>query len=149
MNVEIRNYRAQDALDIVATVANHDGVSFEGFEEHARKHEKYPAYTVVIDGTVAAVAGVLPFWAKRGEAWAMIRHDVIERYPITVAKYARQIVSLFIDRHGFDRLEAPIPEGAYVNLRFAQWLGFSTEGIMRKAGPNGENVYMTAFVGGA
>lgn len=149
MTVEIRQYRAKDALDIVSEVANHDGVSFEGFEEHARKHEQYPAYSVYIDGKVAAVAGVLPFWAKRGEAWAMIRQSIAERYPMTVAKYARILVDMFANVHGFERLEAPIIEGSFVSLRFAQWLGFETEGVMRKAGPNGESVYMTAFIGGA
>jgi len=148
MNVEMREYRAEHALELVKTIANHDGISFDGFDEWAQQHEGLPGYTVIVDGKVAGVAGVLPLRGKSGEVWAMIDNGIIKRSPSTVARWSRVLIDTFVNRHGFERIQASIDEQFVENMRFAQWLGFELEGVHRKAGDNGENVYVLAWVGG-
>ena len=110
-------------------------------------------------------AGVIIFQPGVGEAWLRgsirMEADKLTRYrcAIAIRKRLRQV----IEEHKLRRVQMmvettdePTPAAfppwletrptMTPQLKFALWLKFRVEGLMRKAGPNGENYYMLALV---
>jgi hypothetical protein len=86
-------------------------------------HNEIVAYTLLDDDKVLAVGGAHIMWFGAGEGWVLVSPDCLR----TPASFARHVDD--------DR--------AY---RFAEWLGFENEGIMRKYGVDGGDYYRMARV---
>jgi len=145
--VKIRDFQPTDALSL-KQVANH-GEEFAPRWEEAfsllEQRSQYPAWTITDEtGVVLAVCGVWPIHSERGAVWAAIGADVVRDHPATVARVGRLIVRMMQEE--FPRIEAEIPVDWIVNARYAQWLGFEYEGVMKRSWVDGSDTYMLARV---
>jgi RimJ/RimL family protein N-acetyltransferase len=139
--VELVNYHPEHMRHIV--MANQPGRDqMEGWADWVNYTDK--RYTWLYNGRPAACVGVNHIYGTRAEIWAVIGTEVLQR-PLVVVRHARETIDLFLSI-GYERLEAPIPVSWKVNRRFVEWLGFEFEGVLRKAGPFGEDVAMYAYV---
>lgn len=98
---------------------------------------------LVVDGGVAAAAGVCPFWDGAGLLW--MRVGVLAgRYPFALARASRTFVRAAQESLRLRRLQATVAFGNAPARRFISWLGFAPEGILRSYGPEGGDYVMYA-----
>jgi hypothetical protein len=107
-------------------------------------------------------AGIIIFQPGVGEAW--LRGSTrMEQHPVTSARYVQKRFGAIAREHKLRRVQmlvetedesGPAPYFPWLEtrptltpqLKFAKWLGFQVEGLMRRLGPNGENFYMMGWV---
>lgn len=112
-----------------------------------------------------AAAGIIIFQPGIGEAWfrgsTRVEADklaavwcgltVKRHFRALVKKHKLRVVQMLVET------EDPATPGPWlpwlesrptetVKLKFARWLGFEIEGLMRNRGPNGENYYMMSYL---
>ena len=107
-------------------------IAGKGYGEALAKSD---SFTALIDGRVAACAGVIPMWEGRGEAWAMIAGDV---GPMGMLRI-HHAVKRYLDLNGLRRIEAACDAGFAQAHRWLLLLGFHYEGPLAKYTPDGRD----------
>ena len=103
------------------------------------------AFTGLIDGYVIASAGIKPLWPGVGEAW-IVASDNMPKKKLSVIKLIRENFDRMIQDNNFVRVQACVRSDWPEAKRFAEFLGFEHEGIMKKYGPDGQDYYRMARV---
>tara|TARA_R110002167_G_scaffold62113_2_gene175400 strand:- start:611 stop:1051 length:441 start_codon:yes stop_codon:yes gene_type:complete len=103
------------------------------------------AFTGLIDGYVIASAGIKPLWPGVGEAW-IVASDNMPKKKLSVIKLIKENFDRMIHDNGFVRVQACIRSDWPEAKRFAEFLGFEHEGIMKKYGPDGQDYLRMARV---
>lgn len=102
-------------------------------------------YTGLDGDTVLATGGVHRMWEGVGEAWLIVGKEGYEK-PKTVARYTDYLFKHIQEEHGLSRIQASVAALDAVANRYARWLGFEKEGIMRKYGLDGSDYIRYARV---
>lgn len=100
------------------------------------------SYCATVDGNVIACIGLINFWPTRRYVWAFLAPSA-ERHKIALFKAIR----LWLKYHGTGRLESAVVPTNMKDVRFAERLGFRSEGLMEKWTPEGNDVYLYARIG--
>jgi RimJ/RimL family protein N-acetyltransferase len=108
-------------------------------------NEAYKGVTLFNNDDILAVGGVHTLWEGVGECWIMLSKSGRKK-PFTVAKYTFVLFDNMISQENIIRLQASIASTDDKALKFAKWLGFEFEGIMRKYGPDGDDYYRVARI---
>lgn len=96
-----------------------------------------PAFTLTVDGQVAACAGVILFpYPGVGHAWAVIG-SAGRRHGLVLTRRVVQGLTRIIGDHRLWRVEAEVVADFALGRRWLEWMGFEEEGLMRRRGPNG------------
>jgi len=103
------------------------------------------AFTGLIDGYVIASAGIKPLWPGVGEAW-IVASDNMPKKKLSVIKLIRENFDRMIQDNNFVRVQAGVRYDWPEAKRFAEFLGFEHEGIMKKYGLDGQDYYRMARV---
>lgn len=104
-----------------------------------------PAFTGLIEGTVAACAGIDLFeWGGVGSAWAAIG-PLGRQHSLLVARGVLRGLQDLIRQHGLVRVEADALADFARARRWLGWMGFEDEGVMRLRGPRGETMIRYAL----
>lgn len=104
-----------------------------------------PAMTAVIDGEIAGCAGlVLSSYAPVARAWVAIG-PVGREHRTFIARGVLRGLRTFIDQYKLVRVEADTIVNDTNARRWLEWMGFEDEGVMRKKGPNGEDMIRYAL----
>ena len=119
------------------------------FSQSAKNNYKNPdellGYTGIENNAVLACGGVHKLWKGVGEAWLMIGREGYER-PKVVAKYTQYIFQHLLEDNDLFRIQASVSAIDTRAIRYAEWLGFEKEGIMKKYGPDGSDYIRYARV---
>ena len=102
-----------------------------------------PSVTAFIGAKPVTCFGAYRIWSGMGEAW-MISDDAARYRPIQMTKAARyfiDIVSVYLALH---RLQITVKNSDKRALRWATALGFESEGLLKKFGPDGSDFFMMA-----
>ena len=102
-------------------------------------------YTGIEDDKILACGGVHKMWEGVGEAWLIVGKEGYDK-PRTVGKYTSYIFQHILEEHGLFRIQASVSAIDERANRYAQWLGFEKEGIMRKYAPDGSDYIRYARV---
>jgi len=102
-----------------------------------------PAITALDDGKPALSFGVVPFYPGVAEAW-MLRGDLVSAHPLSVAYGARMFFDHLGHIMGLWRCQIGVQSSNDRATRFAKFLKFETEGLMRQFGPERSDFYMMA-----
>lgn len=94
-----------------------------------------PAYTGIYDGEIMAVGGASIMWNGVGEAWYVVGSEGLKK-PFIIAKYAGYMLDFLQEENNLHRLQASVAQTDLVANKFANWLGFTVEGVMRSYGPD-------------
>ena len=108
-------------------------------------HNEIVAYTLLDDDKVLAVGGAHIMWFGAGEGWVLVSPDCL-RTPASFARYAKRLFGSILQDTDLRRVQASIHVDDDRAYRFAEWLGFENEGIMRKYGVDGGDYYRMARV---
>ena len=143
MNIEVRDYKKEDAYTILnKNIREHDAQDTSEFETYAELWGKEgPAYTIVVDGEVVFCGGVVNIGWNRGEAWTLMS-KLFYKYPKTCFKICRNQLNKVIEEHKFARVQALVDPKLYGGVRFMEHLGFEKEGLLKKYGPQSEDMWM-------
>lgn len=108
-------------------------------------HNNIVAFTLEDDGTILAVGGVHVMWFGAAEGWVLVSPDCLQM-PASFARYAKRVFDGILQETELRRVQASIHVDDKRAYRFAQWLGFEDEGVMRKYGVEGDDYYRMARV---
>lgn len=133
----VREFNKQDVYDI--------DVGYEFDRSLLVEGQRTVGKTLERDGEILATAGVHLMWNGVGEGWALVSPKV-EENGLVFARYAKKMISDIIKSNNLTRVQATIHGSDTVAAKFASWLGFQNEGVMRKYGVNGEDYVRVARV---
>jgi RimJ/RimL family protein N-acetyltransferase len=102
-------------------------------------------YTAVHKDERIGSAGVFQVWPGVGEAWSFFTPE-IRNHPFFLHRIALKMLPLIIEAGGFHRIYCNIWSEFGDALRWAERLGFCSEGLMRKFTPDQRDYYRYAKV---
>jgi hypothetical protein len=103
------------------------------------------SYTIIVDEKIVACAGVYVTILGTGEAWTLFSNDLY-KYPKSIYKAIKEGLERVIEEKKLRRVQAQVGFDNSTAQSFIKHLGFTYEGTMRKAGPNGENMLLYARI---
>jgi hypothetical protein len=101
------------------------------------------AFTATDGDAVLAMAGVLPRWEGRAEAWALLAGDLTRHFV-----QIHRAVLRFLDATDIRRIETAVDANFPAGLAWVELLGFKNEGLMPGYTPEGRDCYRFARVKG-
>jgi len=107
--------------------------------------QEHLAVTGVIKYKVIAAAGMKRIWGNVAEGWFIAKNDVWN-YPITIAKAVKQNIDYLATSNNIKRLQTAVRSDFGIGIRFAKWLGFTNEGLMKSYGFDGNDHYRFARI---
>lgn len=123
------------------------------FLELRPEHKKYAyflkqfgmSFTGIVNNTPIAAGGVFPLWDGVAEGW-VLGTDQMHKYPITIARVIKHRTEIMCKNNLFKRLQTSVKADCEIAIRFAKWLGFKPEGLMKHYGPDGSDYYRFARI---
>lgn len=105
----------------------------------------YGGITMRVGDDVVAMAGVLPFSDHSCELW--MRTGVLaDKHWLALARAGKRWVRrIWSEKQNVKRLQVTVRHDIRVNVRFARWLGFEVEGLLRRYGPDGSDHFMMSM----
>ncbi len=131
-----------------------DGPLNEGAPEHIGYMKDYAgelqqpgwSYTLIENGYIICCAGIVDMWPGVGEAW-FIASNKIHEYPRPFIRFAKtDVMQKVVDENELWRVQAVCKSDWPAALKFARFMGFEPEGVMRKYGPEGMDYIRVAWV---
>jgi RimJ/RimL family protein N-acetyltransferase len=107
--------------------------------------QEHLAFTGLINDKVIAAAGMKRIWGNVAEGWFIAKNDVWN-YPITIAKAVNQNIDYLATSNNIKRLQTAVRSDFGIGIRFAKWLGFTNEGLMKSYGFDGSDHYRFARI---
>jgi RimJ/RimL family protein N-acetyltransferase len=107
--------------------------------------QEHLAFTGLINDKVIAAAGMKRIWGNVAEGWFIAKNDVWN-YPITIAKAVKQNIDYLATSNNIKRLQTAVRADFGIGIRFAKWLGFNNEGLMKSYGFDGADHYRFARI---
>jgi hypothetical protein len=123
--------RPQEAQSVEAATAE------ARLSELALVRQQGPAWSVIGDEGVLALAGVVTAWTGRGVAWCLLSQEAgRQMIPLTRA------VRAYLSGLSYRRIEMYVDAQFVPGCRWATLLGFRNEGRMAAFFPNGNDAFM-------
>ena len=146
MNITTRPYQAADALEILKGQAKQPGAALDEMSEKlaVANEDNGPSVTFLADGNVIGCAGLTICWPGMSEAWMLCVKDIY-KHPM-VARVAKRQLITWADQYNLVRIQAPLRDDFMDGITFANWLGFSCEGRMRKFHPDGCDALLHSII---
>ena len=114
----------------------------KAFDLIALQAQKGIAYTGVNDeGKIIAVGGVVILWEGVGSGW-VLTSDLLLKYKTWTHRNIKQILDITIDTQKLHRIESIILKDHCVSQKWAERLGFESEGLLRKYDSNKSDYYL-------
>jgi RimJ/RimL family protein N-acetyltransferase len=107
--------------------------------------QEHLAFTGLINDKVIAAAGMKRIWGNVAEGWFIAKNDVWN-YPITIAKAVKQNIDYLATSNNIKRLQTAVRADFGIGIRFAKWLGFTNEGLMKCYGFDDTDHYRFARI---
>lgn len=114
-------------------------------ELRAWAYRQVEGVTLLIDGEVAAIMGVVPTWNGVAEA-TFIPSELFYKYKLSALKKMRMLVELACETYALHRLQANTLSSQPKHGRFLEFLGFKKEATMEKYGPMKQNMDLYAYI---
>ncbi len=110
------------------------------------EHRKYALYleqvgtsfTAIVDNKPIAAGGIFVLWEGVAEGWVMATSD-IWKHSISMAKHFKKKTNVLIETTKIKRLQTTVKADFKLGHKFATWLGFEKEGLMKYYGPDGSD----------
>tara|TARA_E500000081_G_C6123706_1_gene349552 strand:+ start:449 stop:898 length:450 start_codon:yes stop_codon:yes gene_type:complete len=117
------------------------------------EHKKYVveiedigmSFTGLLNNQPIAAGGICYLWDGVAEGWVLASRDIF-KYPIFCAKTIKRRTDLLAINNKINRIQTAVKSDCDRAIRFAEWLGFKREGLMKKYGPGGTDHYLYAKV---
>jgi len=145
--VEIIPFKSEHAQSILGLGMNEPAL------ELRPEHHKYVvsmeevgmSFTGTVNSIPIAAGGVNHLWDNVAEGWVIASKE-IWNYPITCARAIKIRTDYLATNNKIKRIQTSVKSDCDKAIRFAEWLGFKREGLMKQYGPEGSDYYLYAKV---
>jgi RimJ/RimL family protein N-acetyltransferase len=144
--VEIVPYRAEHSSSIKVRDVDPLLVERLGPDYFMHLEKTGFGYTLLVDGEVVGSAVFSALLYPGVYEAVVIGGELMAKYGRMVHRVVTSCIDDVQQFHGIRRLQAMIDARLERNVRWAERLGFETEGIARSFGPHGEDYVMMARV---
>ena len=107
--------------------------------------EHVHGYTLTDDGVILGMGGIHKMWGRVAEGWFFISKQGKIKYK-SVVKHTYYMFDVIETENELDRIQASVSADDPTAIRFAKWLGFENEGLMRQYGVDGGDYYRMARI---
>ena len=107
-----------------------------------------PAYTGFLGHDIVFIAGISMLWEGVADAF-IFTTQITKRNGIWFSKQCRIKMEQLEHEHELHRIQAAVDAENKTSQRWAEWMGFKSEGLMKRYGPDKKDYYRYArLVGG-
>lgn len=132
-----------------ATQADLDYCRENALNDSGKNYSNYPlsgwAKTVIINGEIVGVGGVIQYWTGVGEAWFQLSKFAGE-HKIESIRCIRRLMEQAFEELELWRIQTTEREDFPQTMKMAEHLGFKKEGLMINYAPDGGNVWLYAII---
>jgi RimJ/RimL family protein N-acetyltransferase len=101
------------------------------------------AVTCLLNGQPVGMFGIVELWTGVAEMWSIISEDA-RRYPKQLTLVGKAVCDIAAQSLRLHRLQITVRSDEEASLRWANYLGFEIEGLMRRYTPDGVDAYIMA-----
>lgn len=84
--------------------------------------------------------GIIELWSGVADIWLIVsKHNT--KHKFFIMRNIKKILKQTIEQRKYVRVQATVREDFDVGIKFAQWFGMKSEGLMEKYGLDGKNYY--------
>lgn len=109
--------------------------------------EKGEIWTLIIDGRIAVIGGIMPTSGKTGYCFTMFSRYA-DRSAIAAAKFVRRMFERMVEDMGLHRVTTYNRVGAKAHSKWCEWLGFEWECKARKFDDEGNDYDQYSYIRG-
>jgi hypothetical protein len=114
-------------------------------EEQAKVFRYCSGYTLLFEGDIIAIIGVVPVWPGVAEV-TMIPSQLFYKHVKSVLKLCKQLLPMWMDALNVHRVQALTLDRCPKHGRFMLAMGFAYEGTLAQYTPNRETLCMYSMV---
>lgn len=103
------------------------------------------SFTLLHNDIPICSGGIFPLWHGVGEGWVIASKRIFD-HKIKSAKLIKRRTDLLCAVNKIKRLQTSVRANFPMGLRFAKFLGFNNEGLMKHYGPDGSDFYRMAKI---
>ena len=103
------------------------------------------SFTLLADNRIVLSGGIHPIWDGVAEGWVISSKRIYENR-IKASRLIRKRTDLLCAANKIWRLQTSVKANFKMGIRFAEFLGFEIEGLMRGYGPDKSDYYRMAKV---
>tara|TARA_E500000178_G_scaffold282138_1_gene282620 strand:+ start:1957 stop:2412 length:456 start_codon:yes stop_codon:yes gene_type:complete len=103
------------------------------------------SFTLLDDNKPVCSGGIIPTWLGNAEGW-VISSKRIFKNKIKAARLIKKRTDLLCANNKIWRLQTTVKADFKIGFRFAQFLGFKNEGLMKAYGPDKTDYYRMARI---
>lgn len=104
----------------------------------SQKSKDCAAVTLINNDKAVGICGIARQWEGVGQLWSVLDKDV-QKTPIALTKTCLYLIDFYVNYFNLHRLSFTVRKDYHAGYRFAETLGFTSEGVMRKHFPDGED----------
>ena len=103
------------------------------------------SFTLLCNSECVCSGGIVPLWSGVAEGWVISSKRIYENR-IKASRLIRKRTDLLCAANRIWRLQTSVKANFKMGIRFAEFLGFEIEGLMRGYGPDKSDYYRMAKV---
>ena len=103
------------------------------------------AFTLLDNNVPICSGGIIPTWLGNAQGW-VISSKRIFRNKIKASRLIKERTDLLCANNKIWRLQTAVKANFKTGIRFAEFLGFKNEGLMRGYGPDKTDYYLMARI---
>ena len=143
----VKEFKQQDADQIVSYGMNDKLMEVDAnFKENRIcLADKGNAYTLFVNDKPIVAGGIFILWKGVAEGWVLANRNIYD-VKFLAAKEIKKRTDLLCKKNKINRLQTSVKANFKTGVRFANWLGLETEGLMKKYGPDGSDYLRMAKI---
>jgi len=143
----IKPFKQADADEIISYGMNSKLLEVDASYKDNRicLADKGNAYTLFVDDKPIVAGGILILWKGVAEGWVMANQNIYE-LKFLAAKEIKKRTDVLCEKNKVKRLQTSVKAEFATGVRFAEWLGLRTEGLMKHYGPDGSDYLRMAKI---
>ena len=103
------------------------------------------SYTLLHNNIPLCSGGIIPTWMGSAQGWVISSKRIFTN-KIKAARLIKQRTDLLCANNKIWRLQTAVKANFKTGIRFAEFLGFKNEGLMRAYGPDKTDYYLMARI---
>jgi len=144
---ELKAFKQEHADQIISFGMNHKLMEIDASFKDNRicLADRGDAYTLFINKKPVVAGGIFILWQGVAEGWVLANQNIYD-VKFLAAKEIKKRTDLLCKKNKINRLQTSVKAEFKTGIRFANWLGLETEGLMKKYGPDGSDYLRMAKI---
>ena len=146
-NFQIVSYQRQHGSAMIAMGLNDKLMDLDASYEENRIDAAVAgmAFTLLCNSQPIVSGGIFPLWNGVAEGWVISSKRIFD-IKVKAARLIKRRTDILCAANKIWRLQTTVKSNFKTGLRFAEFLGFKNEGLMRGYGPDQTDYYRMAKV---